>query len=63
MPLSGPSLPTTALSDISLTNALAIGVGISIGDFHYVFKFHAYSVNKRLFLFLMTAKLAGASNN
>ena len=27
----------------------------SIGDFHNVFKFHAYSVNKRLFL--MAAKL------
>ena len=29
-----------------------------IGDFHNVFKFHAYSLNKRLFL--TTAKLAGA---
>ena len=30
----------------------------TIGDFRNVFKFHAYSVNKRLFL--TTAKLAGA---
>ena len=30
----------------------------AIRDFHNVFKFHAYSFNKRLFL--MTAKLAGA---
>ena len=29
----------------------------SIGDFHNVFKFHACSINKKLFL---TAKLAGA---
>ena len=34
---------------------LQITMIITIGDFHNVFKFHAYSVNKRLFL--MTTRL------
>ena len=48
---------------VRITNTMNYTVHIkgnarTIGDFHNVFKFYAYSVNKTLFL--MTAKLAGA---